>query len=99
LSKYTHGQHLPVEIYTRSAFPLVNITLRFLVSFAEWALGIIFLAILPFLVVVGGTGSCSHPQKKSTADITHPHTTTPSKTSHMAAWWQLGGSRQLGMSI
>jgi hypothetical protein len=83
LSKYTHGLYFSVQI-SHYAFGFF---------FAELALGIIFLAISSIFTCCETGWLIPSPTKKSTADITHPHTTHNHTTKNvtpgsLAATWQ-----------
>jgi hypothetical protein len=99
---------LRVKIYTRLAFACQNkhtvsifpgeyYHTAFFCFFCRVGIGNhVFLVISSIFTCCERDWFTQSPTKKSTADITHPHTTTPPKMSHPAAWQQLGGGRQLG---
>jgi hypothetical protein len=101
-------QLLCVIIYTRSIFSLVNITLCFWVSFCRVGVGNHIFVILFIFTCCESGCLIPSPTKKSTADITHPHTTHNHTTKNVTPgslaapqwqraalrWWAAWGRRQ-----
>ncbi len=87
VSKFTHGPYFPWWISH----------CLFLVSFCRVGVGNhIFSNLIRFhLLWEGLVHTVTHTKTLLISHIYKQHTTTPPKTSHPAAWWQLSGSRQL----